>query len=473
MAALQQRLVGDESAEKYRRAVTSMSVAFLLIFTGYNAAQGLQSSLNGTLGYVNLAALYFTFALGCIVTPALLQRHQARGRPIRVLMPPAAFIYAILVLVNMHPVPRAGDPGYELAAAVDIFCSFLVGLAAPVLWTVQNVYLGRCALHAAHLSEDQDGDVVSRTTSAFNSLFFTYYQFAGALGTGMSSAVLLLDRGGSSRTALFVVLGIITLAGALWTLVAIPTVPPPPGSTPLLQERAGDHCTQTLKLIAKEPRMSLMVPLIFTNGCFLGFVFSDYPKAFVSATIGPGFAGIALMTFYGCNAVASAAYGWLILHGRIRVWGLMVIAFALQLFVLLLLLASSAEWLPLFRQHYTFVPGAADVQQSWVLIDGSELPAWWEHLAPLGCAAVAAFGDAAYESQPPAVLQSYFRDVRVIPAMANYKLWQSLGFAVSFFVGAVVPSIVVRIVALVALFVASFVALAVLHYRVATISGQL
>jgi len=414
-----------------------------------------------------------TFALCCIVVPALLQRQQARGRPIHKLMPPAAFIYVVLILVNIRPIPPAGEPGYKLTVATDIFFSFLVGLAAPVLWTVQNVYLGRCAVHAASFSVDQgdEVDVVSRTTSAFNSLFFTFYQFAGALGTGMSSAVLLLDKGGSSRTALFVVLGLITLAGSLSTL-AMPTVPPPPGATPQIEQRAVDHCTQTLKLLTKEPRMSLMVPLIFANGCFLGFVFSDYPKAFVSATIGPGFAGIVLMTFYVANAAACAAWGWLIFQGRLRVWGVMVMAFCLQLSVLLLLLASSAGWLPLFRQHYSFMPGATDVHEEWVHIWSSGPPTLWEHIAPLGCAAIAGMGSAAYESQPPAVLQSFFRDGRVIPAMANYKLWQSLGFAASFFVGAVVPSLVVRIAGLTALFITSFAALAVLHYRVAPISGQ-
>ena len=47
-------------------------------------------------------------------------------------------------------------------------------------------------------------------------------------------------------------------------------------------------------------------------------------------------------------------------------------------------------------------------------------------------------GDAVWESQPPAILQSFYGlDSERNAAMANYKMWQSIGWCVQFVIGAV------------------------------------
>ena len=47
-------------------------------------------------------------------------------------------------------------------------------------------------------------------------------------------------------------------------------------------------------------------------------------------------------------------------------------------------------------------------------------------------------GDAVWESQPPAILQSFYGlDSERNAAMANYKMWQSLGWCAQFVIGAV------------------------------------
>jgi len=233
------------------------------------------------------------------------------------------------------------------------------------------------------------------------------------------------------------------------------------------QEQA--KCSQTLALL-REGRMSLMVPLIFTNGCFLAFVFGDYPKSYASAVIGPSYAAVVLFIFYSCNGIASAAWGLLISRGTMQLRTVLAAATIMQVSALLLLLAASLGWLPLFRQHYDFIPGESDIHKAWVL-NGSGEPLWWEYLAPLLCMALVAVGGAAFESQPPVVLQTYFQDGRVVAAMANYKLWQSLGFAASFILDAVVSDLEVRVMALLLLFVVSFVSLLWLDCRVARLPG--
>merc|ERR1719336_2206032 len=143
-----------------------------------------------------------------------------------------------MVFISMHPMPSAGAPGYAAAAAWGVFSSFLCGLAAPVLWTVQSVYVGRCAFHAA-CSEQQDmaegddlrraqsfsGTAVARMASAFNGVFFSVFQFSGFVGSTTSSLILLVDKNGASRMVLSLILGAISLTGSLSTL-ALPKVPP-------------------------------------------------------------------------------------------------------------------------------------------------------------------------------------------------------------------------------------------------------
>merc|ERR1719422_2951974 len=99
-------------------------------------------------------------------------------------------------------------------------------------------------------------------------------------------------------------------------------------------------------------------------------------------------------------------------------------------------------------------------------------PQWWEYVVPLGCVAVTAIGNAVYQSQPNAMVQSFFQDERVTPAMANSTLWQSLGFAASFLMSAVLESLAQRIAMLAYFFVLSIVGAAVLHFRVARFGGE-
>merc|ERR1712045_1029164 len=96
----------------------------------------------------------------------------------------------------------------------------------------------------------------------------------------------------------------------------------------------------------------------------------------------------------------------------------------------------------------------------------------WEYVVPLGCVAITAIGNAVYQSQPNAMVQSFFQDERVTPAMANSTLWQSLGFAASFLMSAMLSSLALRIAVLALFFMVSIATAAVLHFRVARFGGE-
>jgi len=62
-------------------------------------------------------------------------------------------------------------------------------------------------------------------------------------------------------------------------------------------------------------------------------------------------------------------------------------------------------------------------------------PESWQFTAFFGLSALLALGESAHESQSVAVLQSFFQtenEQKGLAAVANVKVWQSLGFAVQF-----------------------------------------
>merc|ERR1711924_430894 len=92
---------------------------------------------------------------------------------------------------------------------------------------------------------------------------------------------------------------------------------------------------------------------------------------------------------------------------------------------------STATWVDKIHPLH-FV---SDKSGNWTKLSA---PMTYEYIVIFLWAAIFAAGDAAYECQVPAALQAFFQDgPHVLGAMANYKLWQSLGFAVQFVLGAV------------------------------------
>ena len=62
---------------------------------------------------------------------------------------------------------------------IQICANLLVGVGAAMLWNAEGVYLGRCALWDSRTSEKS----FAETTSAFNGVFFSIFQFSGCAGT--------------------------------------------------------------------------------------------------------------------------------------------------------------------------------------------------------------------------------------------------------------------------------------------------
>lgn len=215
---------------------------------------------------------------------------------------------------------------------------------------------------------------------------------------------------------------------------------------------------ETLQLFFRSGRMTLIAIAILYNGMSLGFFFSDYPsfysddkKKHIVRLMPSARVGFVVAAFYAVNSLASYVWGRMV--PRIGRRGTMTMATIIHIVFYVVLLVCNTK--SVFK-HFTHGSAGA-------------------YFIAFGLSVVFAIGDAVWESQLPAVLQSssYFgRERDREAAMSNLKMWQSLGFAIQFVFGFVIDDLRVKIVILLALMVVSAAALAYIHTRIVSLDSQ-
>jgi len=438
--------------EFYRRGVLVLGFGFFGVFGGFQAAQAMQTSVNATLGFINLAALYGTFTVLCLVAPPLLNALE-NTVGLRLVMVCSGLAYAAMALSNI----------YTKHWALPITMNVLVGVAAPLLWTCQNDLLGRCAYHAAKVAPDSiasdrdpqcgdeagtaaagdSDDKLKSMTASFNGLFFSIYQFAGGAGNILASVIMTVFSGKEwLKTVLFVVLAVASSTGAV-IFMLLPVVGRSDTGTdelPSLQD--------TAKLAFGDYRVTLLVPLIFTNGLLLASVLGDYATDIICPVAGATFVGFTVAIFFAVNSIACVCWGALVSRKLISRFTAFMISTLLQLSYLVVRIC--------WQRPDNYVKEDGD----WTRKHSTE---WFDVLIVFALVFVFATGDAFWESGPPATLQNCFMgSTQAVPAMANLKLWQSLGFAVQFLLGTFVGP-TVRVGILIAMTCLSMASLALLN----------
>jgi len=252
---------------------------------------------------------------------------------------------------------------------------------------------------------------------------------------------------------------------------------------------------QTVKLAWMDRKMFFMIPIIFYNGMSLGFMLGDYSASVATRGLGVNYAGFVIASFYLSNSIFTVLFGKLA-----ATWvgrrGLTWIATASHiLFFVFFLIWTVPE---------NFSEALVDNKNQETQNDSPDIYCYtWVFLGTI----VFALGDAVWESQPPAILQTYYdsliavncagcgkqyqlpvatsvydcpkchrliegKELQLDPsaveaAMANLKMWQSLGFAVEFLIGVFVSDITIKLIVLVSLQVLSFLILIYLDRFVA------
>jgi len=415
----------SETEKTCARGVTITSWGFFGLFAGFGGAQSLQSSVNGTLGFINLACLYTFFVIVGLICPPMID--AAAGRVgWRAIFFSAGFTYIIMIGSNLDSMPSKNW--------VQPLANAIVGAGAAFLWTTQNFYFGQCAnlagAAAAPLGTSVTDSVAGMTTK-FNSSFFAVFQFSNTASNLVAFGVLLAFKGQAIvTTVLFAVLSTFALLGCLMFCI-LPSIPH-------TAVDAGPMSPQTVRRQDKSPtvssafmqmadvRLGLMVPWIITNGMTFAFVNGDYTADIVTPLIGEEYVGLFMTGFFAVDTCFTMGWGQLIAKkalGRRSVFivtGMCWIAF----------LVTKMLWTrePNFEK-------SNDVVGKWIPIPGRKTGTTDIALA-VTLAVLAGAGDGFWTPGPPAILQSFFAESNLLATMAAYKALQSLGFAIQFALGA-------------------------------------
>lgn len=411
----------------YLTNLLHLSMSFFLVFTAFSGIQNIESSFIKVphVGFVAIAVLYFVFTVSCLVTPALVSVLGARWSVT------LAFICFVLfcvanVLVVGHPDSAPLAWGGLLSGGA------LVGIAASFLWTAQGTYMTSCAFHYARAC----GKPTKSALGLFSGLFWGIFQLTQISGNLLES---LIFKKGSSPVPLFVVYlgcaGLGTLLAAFLRTVTVVDVKESdkddasddgdvdgalPGddmeaakprrsasfhmdssNRPDKKEKPGfvELLLGTVRLW-RNPKMVLLIPLLFLSGLEQGWVFGDFTKAFIAPSLGKENIGYVMACFGAVDALSSFALGKLSdVVGRPPI---LILGFLCQTTVCVILFLVD-------------IPADA-----WGLL--------------IGCAALWGLGDASWNTQISAILGDLFSD-NLDGAFANFKLWQSLLMGTAFLLG--------------------------------------
>ena len=269
------------------------------------------------------------------------------------------------------------------------------------------------------------------------------------------------------------------------------------GEHAAVEDEATVSIYATLKLCFSESKMYLMVPIIFYNGFSLGFIFGTVPVLAWEKAMGKKFGSFGTSWFYLVNTVATLVAGRYAKQAK-KQRRVMVLATICQLvfFALFVFVPynsnvacnvegcypksdvgscfqnthskgnafPTSQCTPIVHRGNKSMAGdcatcvkyngetagsCSDVETkscdgamcAWtqcdVLTGTGQMPGAPTLLFRFGGVFLFAVGDAVWESQLPAYLQILFAhsDKDLNAAMANLKMWQSLGFAVQFALG--------------------------------------
>lgn len=169
-----QRRRDKMASRPYTWAVMRMSMGFFFLFMAFNTAQSLESTVvvDNQLVNASLALLYGTFTAFTIVAPKVINLLGPR-----LAMALGAIPYVLLVFANIHP---------SWGLFIPAFAG--VGIGAALLWSAQGISLSRCAIQEAA----QTGESMDLVTARFNGIFWTTFQFNGAVGLTVGATIISL-----------------------------------------------------------------------------------------------------------------------------------------------------------------------------------------------------------------------------------------------------------------------------------------
>ncbi|XP_006824710.1 protein unc-93 homolog A-like [Saccoglossus kowalevskii] len=400
--------------EKCKRSlfknILSLSLGFLFLFTAFQALSNLQSSINcdDSLGFASLSCIYASLIVSSSFLPPIIIRHLGTKWTLVICM----ICYVLYTCANYYP------EWYTLIPA-----SVLLGFAAAPLWTSKATYLTTTSSQYAELSHESSEIVINRNFG----VFFMFFQSSQIWGNLMSSVVLGLadDSNSTEETGTYTcgaddcqknngndttfcnpparnVTNLLITMYLVCGIIAIIII------IVLLDKLNGDQEKKThqkpscnlflvtLKLL-KDYRMELMIPLTIYSGLEQAFIAGDFTKSYVSCVIGVEMVGYIMICYGVSDTLFSFIAGYVAKYiGR-------VILIAVGTLIHLVLIVSLLLWEPRDDDgaiYFTIAIG-------------------W------------GMADAIWQTQINTIYGILFSDDKEA-AFSNYRLWESVGFTVSF-----------------------------------------
>jgi hypothetical protein len=164
---------GNNLSGKERRTVITLSIIFVVVFSGFTGIQNLQSTLNNESGrgVISLSVIYGCFVLSSFFAPSFIRVVTAKGCLII-----CCISHVVYAASNLYPV------FWTLLSA-----SVFVGLTSGSLWTSQGMYISQCAI-----SFSQTKNIpVKEAFGKFHGIFYFTFAFPKVVGNSLSSIILM------------------------------------------------------------------------------------------------------------------------------------------------------------------------------------------------------------------------------------------------------------------------------------------
>lgn len=376
-------------ARNYKRDVNVLSLAFLLIFLAYGAAQNLQTTVNteDDMGTICLGILYTSFTVFSLVASLVVRSMGSKNALVL-----GTTGYWLFIVANLVP------SWYTMVPA-----SLYLGFAASIIWVAEGTYLTSSARSHAQDSNLPEGTVIG----SFNGVFFGVFASHQIIGNLLTLALLSNGTEGSTSgtTLLFLVFLFVMSFGVV--LMCFLQKGDTKGDDDVSSSSLSFYSSMiSLSKSMITPlfdiRMLLIIPLIAYSGLQQAFVWAEFTKYIVEPALGvPGVGGA--MAVYGAfDALCSVAVGKL---------------------------TSGVKSITIITSAGVFVQLLVLV---WILLKFSISSGISGTFYPLLIAALWGIGDGVFNTQLNALFGLLFKH-DMEGSFAQLKLWQSGSIAVVFF----------------------------------------
>lgn len=382
----------DSTPRNHTRDIHILSIAFLLVFLSFGAAQNLQSTLNteDDLGTTSLGILYLSFTFFSVVASMVV---RILGSKNALLIGTTGYVF--YVAANLKPT------WYTLVPA-----SVYLGFCASIIWVGEGTYLTSAARSHATDKNLHEGAVIGD----FNGEFWGIYALHQFIGNLITYALLSDgEQEGITKgaTLLFSVFLFIMIFGAILMCFLRRRSVNNKGQHELSGADAGACASfkslcKSLANALTDVRMLLTIPLIAYSGLQQAFVWAEFTKYVVTPAIGISGVGSSMAAYGAFDGICSLAAGRLT-SGLKSITTIICVGVFAHAVVLTLL-----------------------------LLDFSINSGWLGTLYILFLASLIGIGDGVFMTQLNALLGILFKH-DTEGAFAQLKIWQCATIAIVFF----------------------------------------